>query len=132
MAEEMNRFGIKFKGRMHDLLPNDDISAFTLSVDPRADIESPIVPAGLKGTLTTESVNPLILDLDQMSSKCSALFRIQKRGVSLPVGAVCKYGNNRSLVVLGFEIADVLLDQQDASLLGEWMNSFTGIEGNQR
>lgn len=132
MAEEMNRFGIKFKGRMHDLLPNDDISAFTLSVDPRADIESPMVPAGLKGALTTESVNPLILDLDQMSSKCSALFRIQKRGVSLPVGAVCKYGNNRSLVVLGFEIADVLLDQQDASLLGEWMNSFTGIEGNQR
>ncbi len=128
LAEEIKKFGIGFKGRLKELSPATDAWMLSLNVDARSDLESPEAPAGLKGTLTTESYNPLILDLDHLSSKCSVLFKLQKPGMSFPVGVQCRLPN-RNLVVLGFEMADVLFGANDAGILGSWISSLTGIEG---
>jgi hypothetical protein len=131
LAEEIKKFGIGFKGRLKDLSPATEAWMLSLNVDSRSDLESPETPAGLKGTLTTESYNPLVLDLDHLSSKCTVLFKLQKPGMSFPVGVQCQLPN-RTLVVLGFEIADVLLDTNDSPILGSWMTSLTGIEGDRK
>jgi hypothetical protein len=101
----------------------------SLVVDPKSNLESPKVPAGLKGALTAESKDPIVFDLTQLSPKCIPLFNLQKPGASVAVGVTCKADDGKRLTVLGFELADVLLEKNDTSLLMKWTNMFLTGKG---
>ncbi len=123
--------GIKIKGRLNDLLSGERIQNFTLLTDSRSNLESPSLPAGLSGTLTMESANPIVFDLDNSSNgNCTPLFRLVKPGTSLVVGVSCKV-SGKKLTLLGFELADVLLDSADQHLIGAWTNRFLNGKVNE-
>ena len=130
IQDDLKSFGIKVLGRLSSQLSHADLSSLTLVVDSRSSLESPKVPAGLKGTLSSESMDPMVFDLSRMSSNCVALFNLQKPAVSLAVGFTCKHNNGKTLTVLGFELADVLLNQSDSTLMGKWMNAFLTGKAN--
>jgi hypothetical protein len=116
--------GIRIRGRLNDLLPGEKIQNFTLMTDSRSNLESPSLPAGLNGTLTAESGNPIVFDLENTSTgSCAPLFRLVKPGASFVVAVTCKI-SGKQLTLLGFELADVLLDQADQHLISAWANRF--------
>ena len=125
---DLKALGIRIKGRLNDVLPGEKVQNLMLLADARSNLQNPSVPAGLKGTLTAESSNPLVFDLDS-SSQCAPLFRAFKPGASLLVGVTCKMGN-KHLTLLGFELADILLDQNNANLIDSWANTILSGKAN--
>jgi hypothetical protein len=117
LKAEFSALGVHLKNRIAD-----DLSRYTVAVNPRSNLESPSIPAGLLGTLTTQSSQPQVLDVIRTSS-CEAVLYLQKPATQLTVGAVCNSANQRT-VILGFEVSDLNLSSQDQEIGKKWISSW--------
>lgn len=119
LATEFSRLGLKFEGRM-DALPSPvpALDTFVLKVEG---LIKPNEEIRLEGKLTSESKAPAWMSIT--GNACKTLLSLEKSNpaVSYPVAVLCDRGDDRKILVSGFEWGDAALAPADAKILEKWI-----------
>lgn len=116
LAQEFKTLGFNVRGRVASTgMVVNPVSGGALTQPAKKDTVT------LAGTLTAESKMPATFRL-ATNSKCKTILELGKPGeIGDPVGLVCERANKGKLIVLGFELGDLVTASADAGLVSKWI-----------
>jgi hypothetical protein len=128
LSQALARMGLQMRGRYATVLgPNPPgFSKFPVNAVAGAGLTAPYKAVQLAGTLTTESSNPMLLNVAASGSCRSVLQGVYQSvpnlpGYELPLVAKCEQGGRR-FVISGMEWADLVPQTtMDQKIVSRWL-----------
>jgi hypothetical protein len=121
LKDEISKFDVKIGTRVADL------TGYTLDIASGSGLTRPSDEIKLAGKLTGESATPTPVESKAAlftTAKCKTLLVLKKAGEDdLPVAVSCRRPGKGTLIVAGFEFADIQTSPTDNRIVKKWLAS---------
>ncbi len=112
---------LQLPGRLSTFYPRIPLSDFYMELGKYPGIEAPKKLVRVNGKMTSESVDPSLVEVTAGTQKCTNMLTLRaSRGLG-ELAAVCDHKAGGKLVVFGTEFVDFKFEPDDAGLLSRWV-----------
>lgn len=121
---EIKKLGITYRGRFSDVLPaGQKLEDYYFLIGKDVDLKYPKRRVRLRGDLTDESANPLLLN-KRIDSTCTSALSLGDDVTQLDhlVTVRCARENGGYILINGYEFGDMKVSQDDREIPKSWLN----------